>query len=402
MTRMSYSKFLAASVAALSLLYAVSCEEEKKNPLDELLTKVDVTGGPTANCYIVPPLSDFTFDARYKGNSTEPVGKAAGAVLLWQDAKSLVMSIDYDAKKGRVRVRTSGVSGNAVVAVVSKDNTVLWSWHLWVTDYKPEASLFTSPANAAGTTWTFMDRNLGALGTAHEGTVSHGNFYQWGRKDPFPKAATEVEQNADYTYINDGEPEVYDIDNKVLPTTYALAEGNGSVEKSVANPRVFYKVLSVNTGEFDEYGEEIKVNVPESKDWADTSDDDRWGGVSMKKSLYDPCPAGYKVPVCDAEGNSPYGWMAYAGMTWDKENGGAEDHGQWFPGECTRVNYSGGLDYGSNRYSGMWTGTARQLATSANPEKYSYYSFVISGKRNYARFMSDSRSQGLSLRCVTE
>lgn len=127
MMRMAYSRFFAASFAALSLLCAVSCEEEKKNPLDDILTKVDVTGGSTANCYIVPPLSDFTFDARYKGNSTEPVGKATGAVLLWQDAKSLVMSLDYDAKKGRVRAKTSGVSGNAVVAVVSEDNTVLWS-----------------------------------------------------------------------------------------------------------------------------------------------------------------------------------------------------------------------------------------------------------------------------------
>ena len=30
-----------------------------------------------------------------------------------------------------------------------------------------------------------------------------------------------------------------------------------------------------------------------------------WGGVSGKKTIYDPCPVGYKVPTCDKDGNTP-------------------------------------------------------------------------------------------------
>ena len=42
-----------------------------------------------------------------------------------------------------------------------------------------------------------------------------------------------------------------------------------------------------------------------TKDWTDVSNDDYWGGVSGKKTIYDPCPVGYKVPTCDKDGNTP-------------------------------------------------------------------------------------------------
>ncbi len=49
----------------------------------------------------------------------------------------------------------------------------------------------------------------------------------------------------------------------------------------------------------------------------------------MKKTIYGPCPVGYKVPVSDADGNTPYAWMKFTEMTWDPTNHGAIDKDQW-------------------------------------------------------------------------
>ena len=36
-------------------------------------------------------------------------------------------------------VWTGELSGNAVIAATDADGNTLWSWHLWITDYDPDA-----------------------------------------------------------------------------------------------------------------------------------------------------------------------------------------------------------------------------------------------------------------------
>ena len=127
----------------------------------------DLSAAGTANCYIVSPGSVSVLDASVKGNSTEPVGEVASAELVWQSAKGLVKELEYSSIEKGIVIQTSSMAGNALVAATDADGTRLWSWHLWITDYNPSDSDFTTEPNAAGTTWTFMDRNLGALNTTH-------------------------------------------------------------------------------------------------------------------------------------------------------------------------------------------------------------------------------------------
>ena len=123
----------------------------------------------------------------------------------------------------------------------------------------------------------------------------------------------------------------------------------------------------------------------------------------MKKTIYDPCPVGYKVPVSDADGNTPYAWMKFTEMTWDPTNHGAIDKDQWFPCTGTRVYASGGLDYPeANPYAGVWFGTASvKSATSTSQVVYGQYMAIMKSKRTF-KVNKDARSQGLSVRCVTE
>ena len=399
-------KILFAS--AILCLALASCDKDPAKPSGFETPKdaVNLSENGTANSYIVKPGSTVALNAKFKGNSTtELTGEVAGVKLVWQSEKDLVKSLNFASKTFEIVAETNEISGNALIAAVDSEDNILWSWHLWITDYDPATSLYTTEANASGTTWSFMDRNLGTTST-EKGTFGKnaGLIYQWGRKDPFPSAVTYTEQNEDYTYIVDGEPTIYDLEGNELPKIGSKAEYEGSIAKGIAHPDVFYKVGSRDTGEKDEYDNPIYENVPRTSDWSDTSDDDAWGGVSMKKTIYDPCPVGYKVPVCDADGNTPYAWLKFANMTWDTENKGATQDGQWFPTIGTRVYASGGLNYAeATAYSGMWIGTAGKA--SSNLEEYStlygQYMFIGNGKRTF-KVNKDCRAQGMSLRCVAE
>ncbi len=366
---------------------------------------INLSADGTANCYIVTPGTTAYFDATHKGNSeTETTGDIAAAKLVWQSAKSLVTRLELDMTTGSICAWTSETPGNALVAATDSEGKILWSWHLWITDYDP-ANDYTTEPNASGTTWTFMDRNLGAVSTERGSFDNFGMIYQWGRKDPFPGAATFTVMNDDYTYEVDGEPTLYDIDNNELPKVSSKTAYHGTIDLSIENPDVFYAMTYNYTGELDEYGQEIVLNDYRTGDWVDESNDDYWGGETMEKSIYDPSPVGYKVPVCDADGNTPYDWLKYASMTWDSTNNGAEQDGQWFPATGTRVYASGTIDYpeGGNPYSGLWIGTKGKTSANLeeNPDLYGQYMFIINGKRTF-KVSKDKRSQGMSLRCVRE
>lgn len=398
--------FFASALICGAAMFAVSCNKDEKPvvyvPEDVKTAAESVSEKGTANCYIVKPNSTVSFSVAYKGNSTtEEVGDAVSVKLIWQSAAGLVKALYLDPDTKVAYAEISEASGNAVVAACDAAGTALWSWHLWASDYDPSASLYTTEANEAGTTWSFMDRNIGALSTEQGSVDSYGLIYQWGRKDPFPAAKCYTIINEDYSYQEDGEPELYDIDGNVLEKVRNLAEYHGTIEKSVQQPLTFFAMTYAKTGEVDEDGNEVTVCDYITKDWVDVSNDDYWGGVSLKKTIYDPCPVGYKVPVCDEAGNSPYAWMVYTDMTWDTTKPGALIKGVWFPAAGTRVYASGGLDLTeANPYGGVWFGNAG-ATSSVNEVVYGQYMAIMKSKRTF-KTMKDSRSQGLSVRCVAE
>ena len=371
--------------------YAMKAIEFKPEP-----EAVDL--GKPANCYVVSQAGTYMFPAELV-DGTAIKGSFDKVDWTWRTTGVELSDIAYVDGYIRFTVKKF-VKGNASISAYdAQQHLMLYNWHIWLTDAPQEMGTVAGASSPV-----FLDRKIGAVATDPNDPNSYGLLYQWGRKDPFTSAGTFTIINEDYSYQVDGERPIYNILNEELPKMRTRAEYHGTIAKSLRNPAVFYAMTYNFTGETDEYGQEIVLNDYRTKDWTDVSNDDYWGGVSGKKTIYDPCPVGYKVPTCDKDGNTPYAWLVYADMTWDDTNHGATQNGQWFPAAGTRVYASGGLDHQElNPYGGMWIGTAGKASANIEeyPELYGQYMFIVNGKRTF-KVSKDARSQGMSMRCVKE
>ena len=240
----------------------------------------DLSETGTANCYIVKTAGDYSFDATVRGNGRIVEGvdftgeKLApkDVKLVWQsDKNGLIDSLEL--KDGRIYFTVKKLGGNALVAALDEDENIIWSWHIWLLN-EEIADLKT------GGGVMVMDRNLGATSLDFDSPESHGMLYQWGRTDPFP-ASPVVSGGTTSTMP----VPVYDFDGNEVEIVSSSMENseNNTIDYAISNPT---SVLS------------NKYQYAECRDWLwkDFSNPALWGGSGGEKSLFDPCPAGYRVP----------------------------------------------------------------------------------------------------------
>lgn len=208
----------------------------------------------------------------------------SGTVIPTGGQLNLVRSDD-----GRVSmsVPLTGTAGNALVAITDKTGTILWSYHIWVSE-----AADVPCSTTIGGQYTIMDRNLGATSVNDKSQTteelirnSFGLFYQWGRKDPFPRLLHRTARVTANSY------------SAQLPFTNSVQRLDrtiGSIAYATRNPaqRIWLdnssgcNWLSSYVGElwgFHYSSNSIDRLVSENK---------LRNGV---KTVYDPCPAGYKV-----------------------------------------------------------------------------------------------------------
>jgi hypothetical protein len=170
-----------------------------------------------------------------------------------------VKNVRYE--NGRIRFETQPTfrEGNAVIAARDASGTILWSWHIWLTDH-PESHQYY---NGAG---IMMDRNVGATSAVPGDAGALGLLYQWGRKDPFLGSSL----------IDLG---LFASSTIKWPSYVNSNTSNGTIEYSIQHPTTFIGSNYYN------------------KDWyyipSTTTEDSRW---NSSKTIYDPCPIGYRVP----------------------------------------------------------------------------------------------------------
>ena len=234
-----------------------------------------------------------------------------GAEVVWADAADLVHSpsithvggegfLDFEVKASDIQ------SGNAVVAV-KKGGMTVWSWHLWfapkdaldkipVTNHQGKVYNFTKetlgwkPTQWSGSTYdkprtvkVKVEQTIANNGTKQEtvinitqnpGNVRKGatTLYQFGRKDAFPGVATSDLKEGGIT---------------------ENAGDNMTIVNNIQNPDKFYI-----------YGSSLWTNYGYYNLWS--ADNTVTGGYNqgndnpVVKTVYDPCPVGFKMPANNA------------------------------------------------------------------------------------------------------
>ena len=326
----------------------------------------DLSANGTANSYIVSSAGSYKFST-VKGNSSESVGAVSSAEVLWEtfgtdvtpNVGDLVKNISY--KNGEVTFQTADTftRGNAVIAAKDASGNILWSWHIWLTD-QPQAQVYNNDAG------TMMDRNLGATSATPADVGALGLLYQWGRKDPFLGSSSISSSTLAKSTIT-------------WPSSVSSNSSNGTIEYATAHPTTF---ITYNTNNYDWYYT------------GDTSTDNtRWTTSESNKSIYDPCPAGWRVP--DGGSNGVWSKAGFDDTTYDSTNKGisfsiSSPSTTWYPASGFRYCDDGSL--GDVGYCGnCW---------SASPHSLSAYSLYFNGFGYVYPSNSNSRADGNSVRCL--
>ena len=437
----------------------------------------DLSANGTANCYLVTSPGFYKFKADVKGNGVVPsqlesvAGETAiapkSALVLWyntlqksnnwvDESPVYLSSVSLDSD-GYIRFYTPDVfvPGNVVIAAFAEEGvtyenitvdenkcinnaTLLWSWNIWAAEgYDPEATA----VNADGK--VFMGRNLGALISGvgstgnYEPAYAVGNYYQWGRKDPFPSIADYCNYwPCEYANTLIGTPTYTPI--------VALSVHGQSAAKNVNNQVWGYKTKadgsfnkdsswhtiernsiansSVSNSVFSNYAiahPYVYILNPVPDDggyypWVTTNDQSYrafWGGSESKKTLFDPCPTGWRV--CNKSEAESFMQTVSSTAALASNLVGYDFDGHYLPMTGTRGNKNmrttNVRSCGYETKSYMWTS---EILTSHN-YGYAYTAAMIApanyadaGKPNALKMTTEGQdrylTQACPVRCVKE
>lgn len=321
----------------------------------------------TSNCYIVSSPGLYKF-VPVKGNSSTPVGEIASVNVLWETfgtdiaptIGSLIKNVKLNKNYIYFTIPSDYKTGNALIGALNSDGEILWSWHIWITDIPKSQTYY----NNAG---TVMDRNLGATSATPGDVRSLGLLYQWGRKDPFiGSGSIEIDSQAKSTII--------------WPDAVSSDYNTGSIEFATANPTTFIK----------------------GSNWFSASGTDDNNSLWLSdKTIYDPCPVGWRVP----DGSQGGLWARAVGSVksfqcaFDDVNKGmdfsyifGDDDVIWYPAAGEIYGHDSSLSY-TGRFGHYW---------SVNPRKDLAFLCDFDYRNTVNPGSYDGRAAALSVRCVQE
>ena len=356
----------------------------------ESYTDLSVSGN--SNCYIISAPGNYTFSLDVAGNGKAPYGNFTagfdpknlidgnsldeikskyGFDWLWASGlsfdhvtgvtgdenivKQIVNSVSITGERGEVSIGLNdmkeNLSGNVVLALYEKNTDgsvkkILWTWHLWLGN--PKTQHYKFPAtnynwNYTNEDWYILDRNVGAEYAEFttpgdpNGARSNGLYYQRGRKEPI----------IGFQAVNGSS----DWKNNQLPT-YRNTETFGTL--AVWKADVAYN----NYNTFTQPMSLIK-NIPYTTDYVKQPELDytfAWNSSTTiavdendinndTKSMFDPCPLGYRMPTT---------------REWDNM-------------KADKYRYTiGGQDFGVYGYC-VWEGLSNKLSASSTDERVQTY-----------------------------
>ena len=318
-----------------------------------------------------------------------------GAKLVWADESGLVTNLAVTGSGNNAFVQFEVPAdkiknGNAVIAV-TKNNVVVWSWHLW---FAPQDVLNTvTCTNFQGYEYKFTQEMLGWKYTVWKSTtysaprsVKVKVRQTKGQISP----ATRTEAVLTITQNNGAQREgyntFYEFGRKdALPGTNTLASGSSysfdntpgghSIGYAIQHPEKMFGYAGTGTY-YADWCNATYLNL-----WSMNNTVTGFNDNAVVKTIYDPCPAGFHMPASNAftgfttTGNNSnklselningawdYGWNFNNKI-------GSPDATVWFPAAGTRE-----PNYGSLRLVGIdcnsWSAVPGN--TSSGCRLYSY------------------------------
>lgn len=327
----------------------------------DLSAYTDLSAEGTANCYLVKAAGNYKFKA-VLGNSDATVGNVKKTEVLWEtfgtdvmpNVGDLIASVGY--KNGYIYFSTpeTFANGNASIAARNSKDVILWSWHIWCSEEGWNDQVY---ANNAG---TMMDRNLGATSATPGNVGALGLLYQWGRKDPFMGSssidgADVAASTGSWDYVSS-------------PQTVAFTEQNPTTNISSEN-------WCSNT--MSNY----------ANNWTDSV-----------KTIYDPCPIGYRVPSGGINGFWATAYISIIspgskkGMWWTLSDG---ESTAWYP-QAGERHYSRTYLSSVGSHGHYWSSS--YLQSTVNAYCFEFYGSTISSNFDSYTYKGNSSS----VRCVKE
>ncbi len=354
-----------------------------KVQVKQLPKVVEPTVASGANCYILTPGTNMSIQAYTGGQGSTGSLENVEAVSIWRHTNAGTdgyISNGYptlDKTTGKVNFKLATTfSGNILIGIRKKDTQeVIWSWHIWVVDAYQQTQIEAESSDNRN----FMDRNLGAHDNSGDiSSTAYGCLYQWGRKDPLPGAESETgKRQGTIRYGESGKTTSFPV--KVL------SAANSTIAYATAHP--------------DEF-----ICISGDENWLGTNDRGLWGGdlvanapiVTTKKTKYDPCPSGWRVPSGSIDSGTD-GWPQFSNISPPTSSLNPyrvkiEGYGGYYPKAFyldTTGKLVGTFQYQNGLY---WT-------SSPSSDKQAQYLQITSTlKTNIAT----SRANACSIRCVRD
>ena len=359
---------------------------------DPVESYTDLSVAGNANCYIISAPGNYTFNLDVAGNGKAPYGNFTagfdpknlidgnsldeinskyGFDWLWASGlsfdhvtgeegdvnivKKIVNSVSITGEKGEVSIGLNdmkeNLSGNVVLALYEKNTDgsvkkIIWTWHLWLGN--PKTQHYKFPAtnynwNYTNEDWYILDRNIGAESAEFttpgdpNGARSNGLYYQRGRKEPIigfqaANGSSDWKTNQLPTYRN-------------TETFGTLAVWKANVTYS--NYNTFSQPMSLikNIPYTTDYVKQPELDYTFAWNSSETIANDENDTNNDSKSMFDPCPVGYRMPTT---------------REWDNM-------------KADKYRYTiGGQDFGVYGYC-VWEGLEGKLSASSTDERVQTY-----------------------------
>lgn len=225
-------------------------------------------------------------------------------VHLSDDGDYLVFTLDQEYMQ----------QANAILAVRDAQDNIMWSWHIWVIERDINATTTVDDYWDANKTYQIMSCNLGWVdekwvyynprdlyitftqdktdatdelhvsqaGAKFDYKDIGSTYYQWGRKDPIVAL-----MNRDHTGVNDYR-RLETSDPKYL---YKTEPGLATMDKAIRNPNIYY--VQPNNKDI----RWLADNSFSYKFWNMESSGNNYNITGYRKTVYDPSPKDFVVPI---------------------------------------------------------------------------------------------------------